>query len=80
MSSPIDFYDQLAPYYHLVYRDWETGITAYADTLANLIRAHWGEQVKTILDVSCGIGTQAIGLALRGFAVTASDIAPRAIE
>jgi SAM-dependent methyltransferase len=79
-SSPIGFYNQLAPYYHLVYRDWETGITAYADTLANLIRARWGDQVKTIVDVSCGVGTQAIGLALRGFTVNASDIAPRAIE
>jgi SAM-dependent methyltransferase len=33
-----------------------------------------------VLDVSCGIGTQAIALAINGFQVTASDLAPRAVE
>ncbi|HTF64359.1 MAG TPA: class I SAM-dependent methyltransferase [Edaphobacter sp.] len=33
-----------------------------------------------MLDVSCGIGTQAIGLAKNGFQVTASDVSERAIE
>jgi glycine/sarcosine N-methyltransferase len=33
-----------------------------------------------ILDAACGIGTQALGLSMLGYQVTASDIAPRAIE
>jgi SAM-dependent methyltransferase len=33
-----------------------------------------------MLDVSCGIGTQAIGLSKHGFDVTASDLSPMAIE
>ena len=35
---------------------------------------------ESVLDASCGIGTQAIGLARRGFAVTASDPPAGAVE
>lgn len=34
----------------------------------------------TLLDCSCGIGTQAIGLAKRGFTVTATDLSSVAIQ
>jgi SAM-dependent methyltransferase len=73
------FYDELAPYYHLVYRDWDAAIASQAESLARVIREHWGDHARTILDVSCGIGTQAIGLASLGFSVTASDLSPAAI-
>src|SRR5690242_5879533 len=33
-----------------------------------------------VLDCACGIGTQAIGLALRGYQVHATDLSPAAIE
>jgi glycine/sarcosine N-methyltransferase len=33
-----------------------------------------------VLDASCGIGRQAIGLAQAGFAVTATDISPASVE
>ncbi|HSD81583.1 MAG TPA: methyltransferase domain-containing protein [Solirubrobacteraceae bacterium] len=33
-----------------------------------------------MLDASCGIGTQAIGLARAGFTVTATDISPVSVE
>ena len=51
-----------------------------ADSLAGIITQQWGEHVETILDVSCGIGTQAIGLTRKGFHVIASDLSERAIE
>ena len=35
---------------------------------------------KSVLDVSCGIGTQAIALALNGYAVTGSDLSKNAIK
>jgi SAM-dependent methyltransferase len=76
----MDFYDKLAPYYHLVYRDWDTAITSQAACLARLIRENWGGRTESVLDASCGIGTQAIGLAGLGFCVTASDISAPAIE
>jgi SAM-dependent methyltransferase len=40
----------------------------------------WGDRIKTILDAACGIGTQALGLAQRGYHLTASDVAPLALE
>ena len=75
-----DFYDRLAPYYHLIFQDWEAGIQRQADRLGRAIEVVWGQEVRSILDVSCGIGTQAIGLASKGFAVTASDLSKGAVE
>jgi SAM-dependent methyltransferase len=75
-----NFYDQLAPFYHIIYGDWNAAIARQATQLSNIIREHWGEQVQNILDVSCGIGTQAIGLATQGYTVTASDLSAQAID
>lgn len=74
------FYDRFAPYYDLVFsRDFDTSIALHGRQLAALIRQNWGVGLRTILDVSCGIGTQALGLAQQGFQVTASDLSPGAI-
>lgn len=75
----LDFYDQLSPFYHLFYKDWEAGMAWQAERLRDIIRTRWGEQIQSILDVSCGIGTQALGLARLGFQVTASDLSSQAI-
>jgi SAM-dependent methyltransferase len=75
-----DFYDRLAPLYHLIFPDWDASIERQADQLAGVIRDRWGAGAVTALDVSCGIGTQAIGLARRGFEVTASDLSAGAVE
>ena len=58
-----NFYDQLAPFYHLVYQDWNATVRRQGEQLSALIKAEWSSSRK-ILDVSCGIGTQAIGLNL----------------
>jgi SAM-dependent methyltransferase len=75
-----EFYDQLAPLYHLIYPDWEASIRRQATALDSVIREFWGKDHRTILDVACGIGTQALGLAQLGYDVTASDLAPAEIE
>ncbi|MEM6253597.1 MAG: class I SAM-dependent methyltransferase [Cyanobacteria bacterium P01_D01_bin.156] len=75
-----DFYDRLAPFYHIIYKDWNTTVETQATQLSNIIHEYWGEQVQNILDVSCGIGTQALGLASKGYNVTASDLSPKEIE
>ncbi|MBD1845768.1 class I SAM-dependent methyltransferase [Cyanobacteria bacterium FACHB-63] len=75
-----DFYDQLAPFYHIIYGDWEAAIARQATQLSSIIQAHWGEHAHTFLDVSCGIGTQSLGLAAQGYQVTASDLSVQAIE
>ncbi len=76
----MNFYDDLAPFYHLVFSDWEEGIEAGARRLDEIIRESCLNEAKRVLDVSCGIGTQALGLARLGYAVTASDISPGAVD
>jgi SAM-dependent methyltransferase len=75
-----DFYDQMADLYHLIFRDWNESIERQSGQLGRMIQDRWGDGVRHILDVSCGIGTQAIGLATRGFLVTGSDLSVAAIS
>lgn len=73
-SSTVEFYDGLAPAYHLVYGDrWDEAVERQGAALERIIRAVRPAAVD-LLDCSCGIGTQAIGLARRGFRVTGTDI------
>ena len=60
------FYDDLAGDYHLNYHDWHEAVPRQGRVLAALIREATGNQPDTVLDCTCGIGTQAIGLALAG--------------
>lgn len=73
------FYDQLAPFYHLVYPDWKASVRLQGEQLSAIIKAEW-PGAKNVLDVSCGIGTQAIGLAMQGFSVRGSDLSEKEIE
>jgi SAM-dependent methyltransferase len=72
-------YDEIATLYHLVYRDWNAAIAQQAAALDALIRQRVGPPPRSILDVSCGIGTQALGLAALGHTVTASDLSAGAV-
>src|SRR5262249_18761379 len=72
--SMSEFYDRMASLYHLIFQDWNASIERQAGQLTAIIHERWGPGCRTVLDVSCGIGTQALGLAQRGFAVTASDL------
>jgi len=74
-----DFYDELAPFYHLVYHDWAASVVRQGEQLAALIRAEWPGSQK-VLDLSCGIGTQAIGLARQGYSLVGSDISEKAVR
>lgn len=47
--------------------------------LDSVIREMWGTG-SGVLDVSCGAGTQALGLAGLGYDVTASDLSPDAVK
>ena len=58
-----DFYNQLAPIYHLIHQDWGASIVRHGEQLSALLEAEWPGS-KRILDVSCGIGTQAIALGM----------------
>lgn len=78
--SAADFYDALTPYYHLIYGNWDEAIENQATKLDSIIRDVWGEESHRLLDVACGIGTQALGLARLYYDVTASDISPKQVE
>jgi SAM-dependent methyltransferase len=71
-----DFYDELAHDYHLMFRDWDASMACQADVLGGLVRESLGSGPHTVLDCSCGIGAQAIGLALAGHRVEGSDLSP----
>ncbi|MGW7516202.1 class I SAM-dependent methyltransferase [Streptomyces sp. NPDC054796] len=79
-TSPVArFYDQLADDYHLVYADWDAGMARQGVALDAMIRAELGRGSVPVLDCSCGIGTQAIGLGLRGHRVTGTDLSVAAV-
>ncbi len=73
------FYDGLAPYYHLLYGDWNLAINDQGAALTVLLQELGVRPGAPILDAACGIGTQTLGLLGSGYRVTATDIAPGAI-
>src|SRR5438270_7700 len=80
-GSTLEFYDNLAENYHLIAKDWDNAVRCQGKTLQALIQKHLPDAAHLkILDCSCGIGTHAIGLALLGFDVHATDLSPKAIE
>ncbi len=78
-ESVKQFYDDLAAEYHHVYADWEAAIERQSSALDQLIRRESSASGPVVLDCSCGTGTQAIGLAQRGYEVFASDLSPKAV-
>ena len=79
MTNSNQFYAGLAPLYHLVYPDWGKSLKRQADMLDSVIHEMWGP-ASEVLDVSCGIGTQTLGLVGLGYVVTASDLSPEEIN
>lgn len=76
MPSPRDFYDELAPDYHLIFADWDRSMAYQASVFDALVRQCSGTGPRRVLDCSCGIGTQTIGLARAGHRVVGSDLSP----
>lgn len=64
------FYDAIADFYPLFYKDWEVQLEREGLTLRSIFR---NKGVETILDVACGPGTQSIPLAKLGFNVVGVD-------
>lgn len=77
MSS--DFYDRLAPFYHLLYGDWDAAVRTQGEALACLLHMRGVGRGEPVLDAACGIGTQTLGLLGRGYSVVASDLSLGAV-
>jgi SAM-dependent methyltransferase len=74
------FYNDLSPFYHLIYTDWEGSVKKQGRQLDAVIRSEWSPQHRRVLDAACGIGTQTLGLAELGYDVAASDLSEQAVE
>ena len=74
------FYNQLSPYYKYIFQDWNASVDRQAGILDEVIREYFGDNIHSILDAACGIGTQTIGLAQKGYQLTASDISAGELE
>ena len=77
-----EFYDRLSPEYRdNMGWDWESTVRSEGATLHRFLENELGRNGPcTLLDCTCGIGTQAIGLALLGHEVHASDLSPVSVE
>ena len=80
MMDARTFYDELAGDYDALHADWPQSVRRQGAVLDALIRTELGDAPQRMLDCACGIGTQAIGLALRGHDVLATDLSPAAVE
>ncbi|HJZ85931.1 MAG TPA: class I SAM-dependent methyltransferase [Polyangia bacterium] len=76
MSDAQRFYDDLAPEYEAIFVDWDKGMRWQGELIAGLL----GPAPDPVLDVAAGMGTQALGLALRGLKVRARDLSPALVE
>ena len=83
MAKPVtEFYDNLSPEYrHNMGWDWEAVMREEGATLSRFLENKIGRPGPfTLLDCSCGIGTQAVGLALQGHQIYATDLSSVSID
>ncbi len=74
MNIVQSFYDNMASQYEKLFFDWQAEVREQAVILDRIFSANGFDKRASVLDCACGIGTQAIGLAMNGYSVTASDI------
>ena len=84
MIETTQFYDDLVPYYHLIFENWDASMTQQGEALTGLIKRELKLEQSMpinarILYAACGIGTQTLPLAARGFRVGARDLSPKAV-
>jgi SAM-dependent methyltransferase len=78
-ESPAAFYDGLASEYHSLFEDWWAAAQFHAEVIDHVLQSAGVTPPARVLDCAAGIGTQAIPLAQRGYAMTATDISAEAI-
>lgn len=66
----MNVYDRIAPYYHLLFDDWDHATEAEGNRIDAILRSG---NTRRVLDFTCGTGLQCIGLSRLGYAVTGCD-------
>lgn len=69
-----NFYDQMANQYDKLFQNWEETTKEQAALLDKIFKSYGFDTDAELLDCACGIGTQAVGIAQKGYKVTASDL------
>ena len=76
----LGFYESLADDYRLIFPDWEATVRRQGEVIDRLLRELGVPPGGAVLDCAAGIGTQALGLAERGYRVTATDLSAGLLE
>lgn len=79
MAAPEQFYNALASEYHLLFGDWWSAAQWHGRVIADIL-AQRGVNQGRVLDCTCGIGTQALPLAMLGYSVSAADVSKAAVD
>src|SRR5215217_1757339 len=80
VAGPKEFYDGLASEYHVLFEDWWRAAMWHGGVIASLLAARGVGEHSRVLDCTCGIGTQALPLAVLGYHVTGTDLSQRSVE
>jgi len=75
-----ELFDRIADDYDLLLADWDNDLMEQGRQLDAFIKRFSRKPVRSVLDCTCGIGTQCIGLARQGYRVTGTDISRKAVE
>lgn len=73
------FYDDLAADYDAIFADWDASLRWQGERIDALLAEAGVLPGAEILDATCGMGTQSLGLALRGYRVVGRDLSPAMI-
>ncbi len=74
-------YDEFAAHYDQIFENWEESIVRQATALGRILHNECSDRLPIrVLDCACGIGTQSLGLAMKGFDIEGCDISPGAIQ
>jgi glycine/sarcosine N-methyltransferase len=81
MGDSTGSYDEFASHYDQIFENWEASIVRQATLLGEILHHECGDKTPIrVLDCACGIGTQSLGLAMRGFDVEGCDISSAAVQ
>lgn len=75
-----EYYDYFADKYHIMLKDWNKKIDTQGKILKRIFDKYSKRKIDTILDCTCGIGIQALSLALEGFTVVGSDLSENELD